>query len=175
MINAQGYTVPYGDSASRKGVNFFAVPSGGYGQITAGNIRLSDELLESANNIACSDSEIGLDAQGSQSGNNKNILKMLALVEADDLADVGSFEGFLKSTVVEVAHVSASFQTLSDTQYSMMENLETRRQSISSVSIDEEMINMVKAQHAYAAASRMITAIDEALDVLINKTGVVGR
>jgi flagellar hook-associated protein 1 FlgK len=37
------------------------------------------------------------------------------------------------------------------------------------------MTNMLSFQHAYSAAARMVTAIDEALDVLINRTGLVGR
>jgi flagellar hook-associated protein FlgK len=43
------------------------------------------------------------------------------------------------------------------------------------VSIDEEMTQMVAFQHTYNAASRVITAIDEMLDRLINGTGLVGR
>ncbi|WP_432535522.1 flagellar hook-associated protein FlgK [Kineococcus arenarius] len=45
------------------------------------------------------------------------------------------------------------------------------RESVSGVSIDEEMTNLVAFQHAYAAAARVFTAIDEALDILINRTG----
>jgi flagellar hook-associated protein 1 FlgK len=37
------------------------------------------------------------------------------------------------------------------------------------------MTNMLSFQHAYAAAGRMITAIDQTLDTLINRTGMVGR
>jgi flagellar hook-associated protein 1 FlgK len=43
------------------------------------------------------------------------------------------------------------------------------------VDLDEENINLLAAQHAYQAAARVMTAIDEALDVLINRTGLVGR
>lgn len=44
-----------------------------------------------------------------------------------------------------------------------------------SVSLDEESVTLVAAQHAYQAAARVMTAIDEALDTLINRTGTVGR
>jgi flagellar hook-associated protein 1 FlgK len=37
------------------------------------------------------------------------------------------------------------------------------------------MTNMLSYQHMYAAAGRLVTAIDEMLDVLINRTGMVGR
>lgn len=53
--------------------------------------------------------------------------------------------------------------------------VDSSRESVAGVSLDEEMTNMLSFQHAYSAAGRMITAIDEALDVLINRTGLVGR
>ena len=49
------------------------------------------------------------------------------------------------------------------------------RASSASVSLDEENISLLTNQHAYQAAARVMTAIDEALDVLINRTGLVGR
>lgn len=54
-------------------------------------------------------------------------------------------------------------------------NLDTERQSVSGVSLDEEMTNMVKYQHAYNAAARLITTVDEMLDTVINRMGRVGR
>lgn len=49
------------------------------------------------------------------------------------------------------------------------------RDAQSSVSLDEENISLLSNQHAYQAAARVMTAVDEALDVLINRTGLVGR
>lgn len=43
-----------------------------------------------------------------------------------------------------------------------------------SVSLDEETVSLVAAQHAYQAAARVLTALDQALDTLINRTGMVG-
>ena len=34
---------------------------------------------------------------------------------------------------------------------------------------------MLSYQHAYSAAGRLVTAVDEMLDQLINRTGLVGR
>ncbi|GGA67186.1 flagellar hook-associated protein FlgK [Ornithinibacillus halotolerans] len=53
--------------------------------------------------------------------------------------------------------------------------IENQRMSISSVSLDEEMTNMIKFQHAYNAAARSMTAMDEMLDRIINNMGIVGR
>jgi flagellar hook-associated protein 1 FlgK len=43
------------------------------------------------------------------------------------------------------------------------------------VNTDEEMVGLLSYQRAYEASARVITAVDEALDVLINRTGMVGR
>ncbi len=53
--------------------------------------------------------------------------------------------------------------------------VDAARESVAGVNIDEEMTNMLSYQHAYSAAGRLISAIDETLDVLINRTGIVGR
>lgn len=49
------------------------------------------------------------------------------------------------------------------------------QQSQASVDGDEETINLLKYQTAYQAAARVLTAVDEALDLLINRVGLVGR
>jgi flagellar hook-associated protein 1 FlgK len=54
-------------------------------------------------------------------------------------------------------------------------NAVSAQQSNSAVDLDEENVNMLAFQHAYQGAARVMTAIDEALDVLINRTGLVGR
>lgn len=50
-----------------------------------------------------------------------------------------------------------------------------RQLSNSSVSLDEENVNLLMHQHAYQGAARVMTAVDEMLDTLINRTGLVGR
>lgn len=45
----------------------------------------------------------------------------------------------------------------------------------SSVDLDEENMNLLAYQHAYQGAARVMSAIDEMLDTLINRTGIVGR
>ncbi|MCR2813969.1 flagellar hook-associated protein FlgK [Microbacterium sp. zg.Y1090] len=49
------------------------------------------------------------------------------------------------------------------------------QQSVAGVDNDEETLNLLTYQTAYQAAARVLTAVDEALDVLINRTGLVGR
>ena len=51
----------------------------------------------------------------------------------------------------------------------------TLQLSQTSVDIDEETVQMLAFQRAFQGASRVLTAVDEMLDTLINRTGVVGR
>ena len=57
----------------------------------------------------------------------------------------------------------------------LSQTVENNRQSVSSVSLDEEMTNIIKFQHAYNAAARQITVVDEMLDKIINGMGRAGR
>ncbi len=68
-----------------------------------------------------------------------------------------------------VAARDLQVQTVISTQ------VDAARESVSGVNLDEEMTTMMSFQHTYSAAARMVTAIDEALDTLINRTGLVGR
>jgi len=53
----------------------------------------------------------------------------------------------------------------------IMRDLHQRRQSVSGVSMDEELANMIKFQHGYAASARFISVIDSMLDIIINRMG----
>jgi flagellar hook-associated protein 1 len=56
----------------------------------------------------------------------------------------------------------------------LVDSLQNRRESVSGVSIDEEMTNLVKFQRAYQASARALTAMDDMLDLLITRTGRAG-
>ncbi|KQX69530.1 flagellar hook-associated protein FlgK [Angustibacter sp. Root456] len=70
---------------------------------------------------------------------------------------------------------SASAQNQVTVHAAISQNADGARQSVSGVSLDEEMSNMLMYQRAYEGAGRMMTAIDQMLDTLINRTGQVGR
>lgn len=62
-----------------------------------------------------------------------------------------------------------------DTQELLVKELANRKDSISGVSLDEEITNLIREQHAFNAASRVITIADEMLDTIINRMGLGGR
>lgn len=55
------------------------------------------------------------------------------------------------------------------TQEQMLISTENRRQSVTGVSLDEEMASLVKFQHAYNAAARLVSTTDQMLDTIINR------
>ena len=48
-------------------------------------------------------------------------------------------------------------------------DLRDLRQSISGVNMDEELAEMIKFQHGYAASAKFMTVMNEMLDTIINK------
>jgi flagellar hook-associated protein 1 FlgK len=56
----------------------------------------------------------------------------------------------------------------------LVDALENQRESVSGVSLDEEMTNLVGFQRGYQASARALSAMDDMLDQLINRTGRVG-
>ena len=77
--------------------------------------------------------------------------------------------------IADLAVESSHSQKMLEGQQILTDSLDITRLSISGVSIDEEMTMIIQYQHAYSAAARAITAMDEALEILINRTGIVGR
>lgn len=76
----------------------------------------------------------------------------------------GFFQGIVTrlASGTRMAEDSAAvFQTLSS-------QLEMRRQSVSGVSTDEELIRVMEHQQAYTAAARLVTVVDEMLQTVLD-------
>jgi flagellar hook-associated protein 1 FlgK len=61
---------------------------------------------------------------------------------------------------------------LTDNQKVIVMQIDNRRFSHSGVSLDEEMADMVRHQHAYTAAAKMINTMAEIYDLLVNRVGI---
>jgi flagellar hook-associated protein 1 FlgK len=86
----------------------------------------------------------------------------------------GAVDSGYASFVRQVAADASEANRASSTQSSIVTTLDERRSSISGVSLDEEMTNMIRFQRGYQASSRAMSTMDEMLDTLINRTGRVG-
>jgi flagellar hook-associated protein 1 FlgK len=81
-----------------------------------------------------------------------------------------SYAAFVSSVGSDVQSTQSTEQIAS----SVLSAVSDQRQSVSGVSLDEEMANLVQFQRGYQASARMLTTIDQMLDTLINRTGSVG-
>lgn len=79
------------------------------------------------------------------------------------------------AAVVQLGVRAASASSRSSVAEAARATSEAQQLAQTSVDTDEESINMLAYQRAYEGAARVLTAIDEMLDTLINRTGVVGR
>jgi flagellar hook-associated protein 1 FlgK len=128
--------------------------------VTAANIRVA---LDSPGKIAAS--SIG----GGPNTDNSNADRIAQLRTLTSGPDAGYRKTVVKLGVeASVANRNVEIQSVITTQ------VDAARESVAGVNIDEEMTNMLSYQHAYSAAGRLITAIDEMLNKLINGTGRVG-
>jgi flagellar hook-associated protein 1 FlgK len=79
-----------------------------------------------------------------------------------------TFEVYYHAIVGTIGTKSASVSRGRAFNEAMVSKLGEIRDSISAVSLDEEMINLIKFQYAYAAAARLISVSDEMLDTLLS-------
>lgn len=86
-----------------------------------------------------------------------------------------TIQNFYESLIGQMAVNAQEAKRLSENSEVLRQSVDERRMAVSSVSLDEEMMNMMKFQHAYNASARMITMIDQMLDKIINNMGIVGR
>ena len=96
---------------------------------------------------------------------------------SDTYQDLGdkSFADFMNNISVVWANDLSTNQESLKTDVTVLNGIQNARDSVSGVSLDEEAANMMAFASAYNAASRLMTTLDEALDRLINNTGIVGR
>jgi flagellar hook-associated protein 1 FlgK len=153
--------------------------------VNAGNICLSEAIEEDIYNIACSSVKIQKTGapEELQRGNNENMNALYALFLKKDIAlgnlmsggiSIGSLDGYVTSIRFDVGNTLNTAIKTADNGLTLTVAAENQRLAVAGVSLDEEMTNLVKYQHAYNGAARVITAMDELLDKLINGTGRVG-
>ena len=106
-------------------------------------------------------------ASGDSPGDNTNALR-LADVQNNSATEDASFRNFLSSIVSELG-VDAQVKAGEKESFgSVLMNLENRRQSLSGVSIEEEMINIIRFQQAFQASARYVTTMTELGEILMN-------
>jgi flagellar hook-associated protein 1 FlgK len=143
------------NDVSVAGRNFFA-------GTTATNMAV-DVDVDDVNNIAAAGSSDGLP------GGNSNAIEIANLQNALKMnSDTATFDDYYNSLVSDVGSGVQKATVNFDHQSSMVTHLDNYRESVSGVSLDEEMVNLIKFQHGYNAAARLISVADELLDRVIS-------
>lgn len=151
--------------------DFFQVTDGEIGG--AGGIKVNEELIKDPTLFRASD-------EPGEAGNGENAQKLADLqskvIEDEDSELNGAtIETYFQSIIGDLGVEGMEANKLVHNTSTLLGAVEHRRASISSVSLDEEMTDMIKFQQAYNASARMISVVDETLDKIINGMGVVGR
>ncbi|WP_029431766.1 flagellar hook-associated protein FlgK [Blastococcus sp. URHD0036] len=101
-------------------------------------------------------------------GNNADALYRLSLAPA-------GVDASYREMIVSLGVRSSVAKGDLEVQTVIRNQVDAARESVSGVNLDEEMTNMMSYQHAYSAAARLVTAIDETLSTMITSMGLVGR
>lgn len=164
----------YEQNPANKGKTIFKVGTDWYEVdiIQANGIDIASDI-EDLNNIAAATTDDGSGSGLSKDGSNA--LNLSDLRHDGNMFTWGTPDDFFKSMISNLGVDGQEAIRMVDNQGVLITQIDNKRQSVSGVSLDEEMTNMVKFQHAYNASARMITTVDEMLDKVINGMGVVGR
>lgn len=171
LVHNAGWSLPDVSNGfvSANGIDFFTE---GAAPVTAFNFSVDAAIQASVFNIAAAGAQV---TAPELRGDNANALLLVSLQNQVGLPVIDSIEGYEKGFVAEIGLEASHTMRMRDSQQVLVNNLSNQKLSVSGVSMDEEMANLVQFQHSYEASARMITAIDEYLDLLINRMGIVGR
>lgn len=95
-------------------------------------------------------------------------LQNMIATESVTLSGGTTVTGTLAKITSDFGAAASRIATIHETDQAMLGHLDQMRQSVSGVSIDEELINMQKAQRAYEAVTRVIKTADEMLETLMS-------
>lgn len=82
--------------------------------------------------------------------------------------ETGTFLGFFRGLVTRVGIETAAAYDNAAVAEGLVDQADLRRQSVSGVNTDEELVAMLRVQQSYQAATKLIKAAEEMLDTLVN-------
>ncbi|MDR0569297.1 MAG: flagellar hook-associated protein FlgK [Spirochaetaceae bacterium] len=136
----------------------------------AGWIEVNPAILKDPASVAAGFGENG---RAAHPGNGSAALAIAAIRNTNVMVgQLGTFDDYFADAVGRMGMLGEQSGRSLETQNLVMKQLKDMRQSVSGVNMDEELANMIKYQHGYAAAARFVTTMNSMLDTLINRMGV---
>ena len=130
----------------------------------AGNIKVNDALDEVE--------RIGASSVRGEVGNS-DVARSLYQLRTSRLmnSNTSTFNQYYNDQISQLGLTVKRAKTNAYDRKLVADALETQRQSVAGVSLNEEAANIIKSQKAYEAAARLVSTIDEMLDTVINRMG----
>jgi flagellar hook-associated protein 1 FlgK len=114
----------------------------------------------------------GINGRPAEAGDGSAALAIARLRTAPIMVGaVSTFDDYFADAVARIALKGERAGLMAETQSRIAKNLSDTRASISGVNLDEELANMIKFQHGYAASAKFIATVDSMLDTIINRMG----
>jgi flagellar hook-associated protein 1 FlgK len=136
----------------------------------SGWIQVNPMLLKDPSSVAAGFGENG---RAANPGNGEAAAAIASIRNTDVMVgQLGTFDDYFADAVGRVGLLGEQSSRALETQNLVMKQLTDMRDSVSGVNMDEELANMIKYQHGYAAAARFVTTVNTMLDTLINRMGV---
>ncbi|MGB4326801.1 MAG: flagellar hook-associated protein FlgK [Bacillota bacterium] len=144
-------------------------------------IKVTDEIVNDPGKIRTSIGPDGLDGEIAHAiadyiagTPNEFLSEIVTSGSGFDLSG-GNFTEKWMSIVGKLGVEGQKVEIGHSTQELLVKELANRRDSISGVSREEEITELIREQHAFNAAARLISVADEMLDTIINRMGMSGR
>lgn len=77
-------------------------------------------------------------------------------------------DSYFNDIISKIGVQSQEASKIVENKESLITQFKTQKDSVSGVSIDEEMTNLIQYQHAYSANAKIISTVDQLLDVVVN-------
>ena len=108
-------------------------------------------------------------------GNSDGALGIAQMIDSGIMENGLTLEEFYTGYISTLGIESRRNSQLMETHSSVLVSLQEQQEQISGVSLDEESVNIILFQQSYTAAARLITIVDEMLDLVTNRLGIGGR
>jgi len=123
--------------------------------------------------LAASDTSAGNDP--TDESNNRLILGLVEIRNFPSLFREGKLSDFILGIASELGIDVRQAQKFEKNYAEIITYVDNQREQVSGVSLDEEMMAMIKYQHLYQAAAKLVNVIDGIYDTVINRLGQAGR
>jgi flagellar hook-associated protein 1 FlgK len=132
----------------------------------SGWIELNSVIMNEVASIA---SGYGENGRPANVGNGKAAEAIAAIQNTRVMVGaLATIDDYFADSVGRIGLLHEQSQTELETHDKIMKNFYDMRQSISGVNMDEEISNMIKYQHGYAAAARFISTVNQMLDIVVH-------